>query len=628
MRRLRWPMIFFFLTTLLLFQPQPTRAVEMDSSCQKIIRFQQIYLDYQWKLVFRHHWLISPRFELAVNQTFLSSLLDLSRLGKKWNDTQSLVISSKFKLSSKLALRTTGSSMMFVDRQTGFSNDRNTHAVTSGLQYQSPPSASGASVLLAAGTGIKFDRRFAFQDIGQSYTGEIRLLEQEFQHYYNQFTFQWYSDQMPARQNQDLTFFYRIHREFYQETSDTLTLAFDRKRRDYYLSPQGEIESLQESASFFQNNLHYLIVPGFKLNFITQLKSRKVNLQQLRIEKKEAEDARERTDFRADNELKLDFSRQHFRNIFRLKYWSQEQVYQSPGIARSYPSSFRVSFVAPDNTSYLLGIENFTGWRFQPRDSLAFGTSLSRLQYDTPDTSNFDDRDEFRLDFRLSEYHFFSSRLWMQVDVIASLYHLAYIFGERSADNNWNRIFRIVPKIFFTINSNAFCQQSFEVLANYVDYDFEAMQGDVKSFVYRKFAGENLLEYRLSSRLKLNTSCRLELEENGKLYWQKWLERPLLNRRNIWIRAMLSYHCGASVRIAPGFNLFNRVEWKHIFTREGAYRREKFNQLTNQGPLLNVTYTPHSQLTLMGTLTRNKIQNTQKKKYFINHIDFELNWNF
>jgi hypothetical protein len=131
-----------------------------------------------------------------------------------------------------------------------------------------------------------------------------------------------------------------------------------------------------------------------------------------------------------------------------------------------------VAFVAPDNKSYLLGIENFTGWRFQPSDSLAFGTSLSRLQYDTSDTSNFDDRDEFRLDFRLSEWHSFSHRLRMQVDFIASLYHLAYIFGERSADNNWNRIFRIVPKIFFIINSSVICQQNFEVLANYVDYDF------------------------------------------------------------------------------------------------------------------------------------------------------------
>jgi hypothetical protein len=120
----------------------------------------------------------------------------------------------------------------------------------------------------------------------------------------------------------------------------------------------------------------------------------------------------------------------------------------------------------------------------------------------------------------------------------------------------------------------------------------------------------------------------LELEENGKLYWEKWLERPLLNRRNIWVRAMVSYRLGEAVRIAPGFNLFTRSEWKHVFTREGGYRREKFNQLTNKGPLLNVSYSPHSRLVLTGMLSRNQIQSVQKKKYFINHIDFELNWNF
>ncbi|MBN2088186.1 hypothetical protein JW964_01155, partial [candidate division KSB1 bacterium] len=128
--------------------------------------------------------------------------------------------------------------------------------------------------------------------------------------------------------------------------------------------------------------------------------------------------------------------------------------------------------------------------------------------------------------------------------------------------------------------------------------------------------------------MKLGLSYRLEYEENGKLFWEKWKEQPLLLRQNNWIRFTMTYFPQPSIRIIPGFNFFQRNEWKYIFTREGNLKQEKYQDFLSFGPLFNLIYEPHSKLKFVCSLSRNQIQRTQRKNYYITNIDVELNWNF
>jgi len=553
----------------------------------------------------------------------------MSQQQDKWKDNQTFNTRFEYFLMPGFSLKSLLSSTIFIDEQTGFSNDLNIHKATVGIHYQpNPAKKKQLPVTLSSTGGIITDRRYEFMDVGTAYNFDLNLNEFKTANYYNDLLVKLNYDVFKNRKNEDATLFYKINREFYKETTDTLTLLFDQTRRDYYISAKGDIEYFKETVALFNNNLNYHIADGFGVKIMNQVRSREVNITQFIPGSSIEEEKRERTDFRFDNEFKLHFEKQKIESYLKLEYWSQEQAYKSPSAAKSLPLSHRMSFIAPDNSSYLFGVEALVGGRFLKSDSVSFGTSISRLQYDTPDSSNFDDRDEVRLNFRLAEFHTFSPNLHLKMEFVVRLYHLTYIFGERSADNSWNRIFKIAPQINYYLSSNFFMQQSFEVLANYVDYDFEFEQGDVKSFVYRKFQSKSLCNWQITQRTGIRLSYLLEFEENGKLFWDQWLERPLLSRQNNWIRGFISFRPFQFFRISPGFSFFKRDEWKFSFSREGTLQKEKYSDFYSLGPTFNLSYQPREQLKLVFLLSRNQIQSSQKKKYYLTNIDIELNLNF
>lgn len=624
-------MIFLFVW--LIFTPpcysQKIEGTALDSTQEKTIKFNQEFYSYQWQLLFRHQWILQPYFRIKINESFSSSLLNLGTQNRKWKDNQTINALFEYQLGPDVILKSILSSVIFIDGQSGFSNDLNIHSMLFGFDYRTTRLKKAGYFQLAPVIGIKADKRFDFLDIGPNYNLDFQLTDYQIADYRNNLFMHFNYDFLKDRRNQDATIHYRVYRKFYEETTDTLTFLIDQKYRDYYITSKGELENFNENSYIFQNKLWYQIQEGIGLNWINEFKNREVNITQALPDiETSTEETRRRTDFHFDNQLNFFVRKKNYGGFFKILYWSQEQFYQTPAASQQLPVSYRIAFIAPDNKSHYLSTELAFGSRFLKSDSLSFGTSLSRLQYDTPDTSNFDDRDEFRCDIKLSGVHRFTPTLRLRVDAMVNLHHLVYIFGERSADNNWNRIFRLSPVIDYSSRSRFFFQQAFEVLANYVDYDFEFDTGDVKSFIYRKFLSKSAMDYQITRTMKLGLSYRLEYEENGKLFWEKWKEQPLLLRQNNWIRATLTYVPNPFLRIIPGLNFFQRNEWKYTFSREGKLQQEKYQDFLSFGPLLNFIYEPHSKLKFVSSLSRNQIQRTLRKNYYITNIDVELNWNF
>jgi len=608
---------------------QSLHSNTVDSIDQKIVRFQQDFNSYQWQFLVQKHWQIHPAWLLSIRHDFTSSLLNQGRMGKKWKDNQVLDLGVRYFIQPKLALKSNFSSLYFIDHQTGLINDLNIAAATTGLEYSSLIKKSPANFFFSPQIGIKSDQRFDLTDRGLTSALDLRITDYEFAEYFNSLSLKFQSDLLGVRKQQNVYFFHQIYKQFYEETSDTLRVLIDQKQRDYYLSTAGEIERLKEKNNIISNKLNYLVTEGINLSLINEIRNRNVDVSQFQSESTATAESRQRTDFRFDNQLFFRMKRDKMNGIFEIKYWTQEQLYESPAAAKNLPFSRRIAFIAPDNKSHLFGISSQLGWNFLKSDSLAIGTSISRLQYDTPDSSNFDDRDEFRFDLKITEVHTFSPVLRLQIDAMVNLYHLVYIFGERSADNNWNRIFRLEPKIHLNLLNQIYLYQFFEVMANYVDYDYEVNPEEIRSFVYRKFAAETALKWPYRRQNFVNFSYRIELEENGTLFWDKWSERPLLTRQNVWFRANFSFLLGDFLIIAPGLNYYARDEWKFSFSRDGLRQfKEKFHNFVSFGPLLNVLYQPREKLKFIASLTRNKIAGNNQKKYYINNINLELRYNF
>ena len=261
-------------------------------------------------------------------------------------------------------------------------------------------------------------------------------------------------------------------------------------------------------------------------------------------------------------------------------------------------------------------------------DSLQSYFSINKFQYDTPDTINFDDRDELRINTSVIASRKLGSYLKLKALASVNLYHMVYIFGERSADNNWNRIFRLQTYLDYHPLRTLQIKQGFEVLANYVDYDYEPPNTSVRSFVFRKFSTDDSIHVRLSNRSSFDIDYRLQLDEHGRLFWDNWTEQMLVTRKSHWFRISYRYTLTPSVWFSPGFSLYRRDEWRHSTDPFGVMMKEKASALFSRGPAMRFFYVPSSKVRVQISATRLAVDAQNQNRYFINNIDLQLYWYF
>jgi len=258
---------------------------------------------------------------------------------------------------------------------------------------------------------------------------------------------------------------------------------------------------------------------------------------------------------------------------------------------------------------------------------LQFRGSISRYRYDTPE-NNMDDRDELRMNINISEIHHFSPFLKLISRASVNLYHLVYIFGERSANNNWMRIFRIYPQVIFQPNKNISVSHHVEVLANYVDYDYDfgTSTSDLKSYIFRRFSLTQQVVAKLTRRTSIFINHKLEMEENGKLDWDRWTQFLQTNRENHWVKMHLNYKVQRHLTISPGFLYFKRVEKQQSSFSLPAGIAVQRGGMESFGPVLKLTYNPHQKLNFSFEGMRRAVTMKPSPRQFINHFDVTLTW--
>src|SRR5207249_10396314 len=106
-------------------------------------------------------------------------------------------------------------------------------------------------------------------------------------------------------------------------------------------------------------------------------------------------------------------------------------------------------------------------WRISGAHSVSLTGSVSGIRYDTPSEENFDDHDELFYIAGLTSTHILNRYLTLMLTAGVNLTHLVYLFGERSADNTWNRIFRLAPRVEYRPSPAVQSLNVFGVLANY-----------------------------------------------------------------------------------------------------------------------------------------------------------------
>lgn len=581
--------------------------------------FRQDLNNYLWEYRLGYQKNLNNRWWLMVNENFRSSLLKLSAGAQKSKDDHLLDFSLGYRLAPQWSAVLKTNSLTFDDQQSLFRNDVNALAGIGQVNFKPTPLLHATLDL-----GSKWERRFQQNDYSLSYGAGFYADRFEYHGYQQSALVKLENDDFSVRRNRALSMHYRVQRQFYDNSADSLYIFLDRRRRDYFTSATGAIESLKEYSRGLDNTLIYGISPGLEVHFNTLVVYKTIDIGQFTRDRVIRQ--RKRNDQRLESDLKFQIERQRLNFNFRLAFGTQKQLYDIAAPILSSPFTQRAVFITPDNESKNLLLSTRTALQLGSRDLLELFFSSSLYQYDTPDTNNYDDRDELRVTSRCRWRHTFSPQLLFELLTSVNLFHLVYIFGETSANNNWNRVLLLRPTVKWTLAERFQISQSFEVLANYVAYDYETAGQTLRSYVFRKFAIDDSLSWQLSRKSNLSLSYRLHLEENGRLFWSDWLEQLLVTRQKHWLRTAWEYRWQRNFTLSSGIAFYRRKEWNHKTSATGVMYKEIFNDFTSFGPVLHFNYQVSDRVQVEFSGMRQKVMPQEQKPYYINNLDLQLDW--
>ncbi|MDZ7319450.1 MAG: hypothetical protein ONB11_09870 [candidate division KSB1 bacterium] len=587
------------------------------------IGFQQNLNAYQWLSSIQFQHPIWNQSSIAISQYLNSALIDFAPNDQKWKDDQRLNVDWSWRFSPQFTARLSVAGTKFSDRLSGLVSDINTNWATAGFLVRPLP-----ALQLASDWGFKYDERLSRIDRGLTYNVQCQTEPFTINDYTQEISLLQREDRYAIRRNSDLDMSYRVRRQFQQDTYDSLAIYWSKKRRDNYDPLELTkiyFESLEDEKRGIQNDLFYGVRPGMQFRFRTVLDSRVTSISKFmqRIELAK----RAKREFHSQNEIGFIFRRSRIMVDMSLLYETNDQKNEVPDSLRARRFSKYFYYISPDYQSNRLNLAANIRWSIGRTDTLQLSTAVSRYQYDTPET-NMDDRDEFRFNLGIAEIHRFNPWLKLMLNGSINLYHLVYIFSERSANNNWMRILRLYPQIIYQPDRRFSLMQQLEVLANYTEYDFETASSSdyLKSYVFRRFSFTNDIRAQVTQKSSVLLNYKIELEENGKLDWDRWIEYLLTTRQSHWLKLSLQYQLHKHSFITPGLLLLSRRENYQRGLGLALGVKEGLGDIRSYGPTLKLNYQPSARLNLSIEAMRRVVLTAAIPRRYINHFDVNLTW--
>ncbi len=233
-------------------------------------------------------------------------------------------------------------------------------------------------------------------------------------------------------------------------------------------------------------------------------------------------------DFSVNTEAALRFNFEKLSYQLKASYTARDQqnILVNPNrINQNFVDQIQRLEATKNNQSSLFKLSGDGAYDVSLSNRIDASVNASILKYDTPSEENFDDRDELNLLFYLAHRYNNLKNLEITTSVDLSMYHTVYIFGEKSANNNWNRVLRLTSRSMFTPASWIRNLGQFSVLANYTVYDFEDIISSVKSYSFRQMNIKDSLIVNPSTHFGADIYGEVKLYERGELNWSQFFTK-------------------------------------------------------------------------------------------------------
>lgn len=532
-------------------------------------------------------------FGFDMKEQFRSSIIRTDR--NLIRDEQALDVGLRHSWSEYFAGRGLVSSFIISDNKNIGIRNASSHIVLGGFEYSPMQRVSVTPYL-----GMRFDNQIGVKDKGLSYRLNVRADDIDVSGYTTTMRGTFQRDELSPRRLETSADTLIIEKIFFEQTRNEFRLLYNRNRRDFYVAADtalqryyavnNNIESRLEDALTFSNALDYNIGTKFLFRFEGNILTRGIerNVQYRNIPGAQ-------TMFNTNiDELKIDgmgdvrYTSDKMSSSFRFFYQERDEKH---GVESDDKASFLVQDSASraeerkNNHTRRASLAGSAGIALSSSDSIVLSGSSSLLRYDTPSRLNDDDRDELFHVLSMTTFHRFNQYLSGQFTAEANLTHLVYVNRTRSADNAWNRIIRLSPRLAYTPSEDFTSVNIFEVLANYTVYDFEFPGTQTQSHVFRQFGFMDSTTVELTRRVGFDWYSYIRLYERGELRWQEFTERPLNYFEDKTLLGMVRYIIGDRLLLSCGIRYFSQTRFRYV----GSEKRQEFF-LRSIGPVTRIEW--------------------------------------
>lgn len=453
--------------------------------------------------------------------------------------------------------------------------------------------------------GFKMEEQIEKKETGLNYGIDSKLKNFKFDNFVLNGFFKLNNNNLTIRRNRYLASEFLLDGNFSSSIYSKTMIKFNRNIRDYYFQIDTATTRLfnidynleQRKDNVLELNQNILSIKltnyyDFELNsniyyrevdknvFYKNYNQPSKNIFDTRIE-----------EFRLAFNIQSKFIFNGYSAIAKLSYYERSEkhnVKKIPNIDEFFYYQRLDEELQKNNFSSRIILSSNNQIEISRKDSIFIDLTFSKLQYNTPPISNYtnpqfitrNDRDELvyliKLQYKKAFNPFF---IW---NTILESYnnHFVYIYGERSSNNNWNRVIRLnTSSLYEQTKFKTFNQ--FEVLANYTIYDFEDVVRTERSFAFRQFSFYDSSRIYLKPNLYLSFFYSLRLSEQGALNWKSFSIAPQRYLEENLIESKLIMNATRFSEIAVGFRMTSFKEY---------YYQNKNKTVTNSieslGPLL------------------------------------------
>jgi hypothetical protein len=530
--------------------------------------------------------------QFQIDNHFSSNLHKEIEQEDKWTDENNFLLSWLYPLSATVQFRTLLDSKIFSDE---ISNTKfNKHIAAEEIDFQPHP-----KINLTPALGWTVEEIFERQDQGWYSKMGLEINKLDMGGYLNSTDLNSTIRDFPGRKNQEHSFFTSWSRQFSDIASDSFRIGYQFSDKKYYLAQNSQtqqssdnLETVTINARFFNNQLTYLTGNNSRLSIISEFKNRSINQDNPFLE--------------TPNRRKEIYFSNQFNYLFT---WGPLGT----------NSGMMFSQTINDNPGTQTDIDNLQAaltseFRLQlsKRDVLSGRFSYTKYEYSTPREGNrVDDRDEQRFIIDSGYRHRFSPFFELKLNGQVYLYHQIFLSAQRSANNNWNRIYQLSSGFDYQLGNNLQHRHQLKILANYTAFDFDEILPQIRSYVFRKLIYTDSLTIKLTESLYLNTFYQWENEDNGTFFKDEFSQQVTKEIKAHFLNIALQHQHILGFQLTTGIAFYWRDEWTFIPDKK------KVRELRSIAPRMTIIYPASTKLILYATYAPNRSTNFGKDiEYF------------